>query len=170
MKYYSGIGSRKTPENILKVTQLIAHCLEKRGYTLRSGGAQGADAAFEEGVQNPQNKQIYYAEQTSPEAMEIAAKYHPSWGRCSDYSKKLHGRNSFQVLGFNLNEPSEFLICWTPDGCTQHIGRSIQTGGTGTAISIAEAYGTRVCNLQRPDHYQKTWDWLKKEMAELNLQ
>jgi len=170
MKYYTGVGSRKTPENILQTMQLIAYYLEKKGYTLRSGGAQGADTAFEDGVQDIMFKQIYYAEQVSPEAMEIAAKYHPAWDRCSPYAKKLHGRNSFQVLGSNLNEPSEFLICWTPDGCTQHIGRSIQTGGTGTAISIAEAYGTRVCNLQRPDHYQKTMAWLKEQVKELNLQ
>ena len=46
-KYYTGIGSRKTPENILKKFKDIATFLETKQYILRSGGAEGADSAFE---------------------------------------------------------------------------------------------------------------------------
>ena len=173
MKYFTGVGSRKTSQNILDLMRIMAHIFETKGFILRSGGADGADSAFESGITNPANKQIYYANQATPEAMEIASRFHPVWNKyrmdgspiVSDYAKKLHGRNAFQVLGFNLNEPSDLLVCWTPDGCTQHIGRSIQTGGTGTAISIAEAYGVKVANLQRPDHYQQAVDWVKRNYS-----
>lgn len=167
MRFYTGVGSRNTPQNILDMMTLMARVLESKGYVLRSGGAKGADSAFEQGVLDRNNMEIYYAAQASPAAMEIAGKYHPAWNRCSPYAKKLHGRNSFQVLGFDLDKPSEFLVCWTPDGCTQHIGRTIKTGGTGTAISIADAHGVKIINLQRPDHHEKMMAWLTAEAQKL---
>lgn len=144
-KYYTGVGSRKTPPDVLDLMRDIAQHLQREGYTLRSGGAQGADSAFEEGAGIDKN--IFYAKDACQVSMEIAAQFHPAWDRCSDYAKKLHGRNSFQVLGRHLSTPSDFLICWTPDGCKRHVDRVYQTGGTGTAISIADAYGVHVYNL-----------------------
>ena len=166
-KYYTGVGSRKTPENVLALMTLTADLLEQRGYILRSGGAEGADRAFEQGLRDQRNKQIYYAEQASPAAMELAAKYHPAWHHCKPYARKLHGRNSFQVLGFDLDAPSKFLICWTKDGCVSHKDRSIQTGGTGTAISIAEAYGVRIINLQHPEQYNTLLNWVNNNIDKI---
>lgn len=54
---YAGIGSRETPRSILDLMTAIARKLEALGYTLRSGGATGADTAFEEGVERL--KEIY---------------------------------------------------------------------------------------------------------------
>jgi predicted Rossmann fold nucleotide-binding protein DprA/Smf involved in DNA uptake len=48
--YYAGIGARSTPPQILSVMTRLASKLEGMGYTLRSGGAAGADTAFERGV------------------------------------------------------------------------------------------------------------------------
>ena len=158
-KYYTGVGSRKTPPQILTMMGFIALKLAKEGYILRSGGAEGADLAFENSA--GANKQIFYANQANADAMEIAGKFHPAWNAIrrdgspvvGDYARKLHGRNSFQVLGANLNEPSQFLICWTPDACKSHTTRNKGTGGTGTAISIAEAYGTFIYNLANAEDY-----------------
>lgn len=47
MKYYTGVGSRETPEEILKVMEDLAFNLRETGWILRSGGAEGADTAFE---------------------------------------------------------------------------------------------------------------------------
>jgi hypothetical protein len=60
-RFYTGVGSRDTPEEVLSVMRTLAKCLARAGYTLRSGGAEGADAAFESGAQEvPQAKmQIY---------------------------------------------------------------------------------------------------------------
>ena len=47
--YYAGIGSRETPGLMLGAFARIGEFLAKKGYTLRSGGADGADTAFEVG-------------------------------------------------------------------------------------------------------------------------
>ena len=43
---YAGIGSRKTPADILALMAEVAGALAADGWTLRSGGAKGADQAF----------------------------------------------------------------------------------------------------------------------------
>ena len=151
-KHYTGVGSRTTPANIQDLMQSIAVKLEADGYTLRSGGAKGADTAFSDGCTR---KKIYRPEQATPAALEIASKFHPVWHRLSDYIKRLHGRNAFQVLGLDLKTPSSFLICWTKDGATTHADRTIETGGTGTAISITDHYKIKIFNLQRMDHIDR---------------
>jgi hypothetical protein len=128
----------------------IATKLREAGFVLRSGGAQGADSAFAAGA--GKIAEIWRPEHSNAAAEEIAARYHPVWNRLTPYVKKLHGRNAFQVLGGNLATPSAFLVCWTPDGCVSHGERSIKTGGTGTAISIASEYGVLVNNLVIPAH------------------
>jgi hypothetical protein len=128
----------------------IAEKLQSVGYILRSGGAQGADSAFAAGAGKFVG--IWRPEHSTQQSEEIAACYHPVWNKLTPYVKKLHGRNAFQVLGADLKTPSEFLICWTPDGCISHATRSVTTGGTGTAISIASAHGIPVSNLAKAEH------------------
>ena len=50
---YAGIGSRSTPPEVQAVMRTLANNLEYTGFTLRSGGAKGADSAFEHGVEKP---------------------------------------------------------------------------------------------------------------------
>ena len=147
---YAGIGARKTPKNILDEMTLIAAFLEKFGYTLRSGAAGGADSAFERGVSSSSNCEIFlpwrkFSQHNSKlfkpskEAYDIAEEFHPYWRRLSDTVKKLMARNSHQVLGADLKELSDFVVCWTPDGKA--------SGGTGQAIRIANATSVPVYNL-----------------------
>jgi len=44
---YTGIGSRKTPDDILDLMTRIAVAMDAWGWTLRSGAADGADEAFD---------------------------------------------------------------------------------------------------------------------------
>jgi len=69
----------------------------------------------------------------------MASVIHPAWYRCSDYVRKLHARNCFQVLGRDLRTPSSFLVCWTLDGA--------DIGGTRTAIVLARNHSIEVINL-----------------------
>ena len=159
MTHYTGVGSRQTPQYVLELMTRIAMKCCRLGYTLRSGGADGADKAFEAGA--GAMKEIYLAHHSTPEAEALASKFHPAWNRCSSFVRKLHGRNSFQVLGPALISPSTALVCWTPDGCISHAERTIKTGGTGTAISIANAYNVPIFNLQRADHYDIWMRWAR---------
>lgn len=50
VKYYTGIGSRSTPPDVLALMTRIARLLRAENFTLRSGRAAGADQASEEGA------------------------------------------------------------------------------------------------------------------------
>lgn len=152
-RYYTGVGARRTPAYILDLMTLIAVNMESKGNTLRSGGAAGADRAFEAGAGSL--KQIFVAAQATDKAMQIAGDLHPAWDRCPPFAKRLHGRNAFQILGPQLDFPSEMLICWTPDGCCSHAQRTIGTGGTGTAISIADKFDVPIYNMYHINHIKK---------------
>lgn len=160
-EYYAGIGSRTTPENILSAMTQIADKLQNKGYILRSGAAPGADTAFELGAtpnvqifvpwNNFQGKKMIY--KIPDKAYEMASELHPAWKYLSDPVKSLMARNAMQILGPTLDMPSEFVICWTPDGCISHSQRKKETGGTGLAISLASNNGIPVFNLQRQTHF-----------------
>jgi len=88
------------------------------------------DMAFERGCDkyDSQHKEIYlpwkgFNGNPSPlhtvcdKAREIAADVIGSrWQYMKPAAKNLMARNVYQVLGKNLDSPSSFLICYTPDG------------------------------------------------------
>lgn len=173
--FYAGIGSRDTPRDVLSRINKLAQRLALLGFTLRSGGAKGADLAFENGsIKNNGNEEIYLPYQyfnhnpsdlyeITPQALSLAEKYHPNWSSVTEKNRNYHARNSYQVLGFNLDSPSLFIACWTEDGCEQQSQRTIKTGGTGQAISIANDYGIPVFNLRNPDALSRMADFLKSK-------
>lgn len=155
---YAGIGSRDTPEEILSIMTYISTTLAANYMVLRSGGADGADRAFELGCDlSNGTKEIYipwegfngrsrteamtYAELTDA-ALELASKFHPAWDRCSSGARRLHARNCYQILSKHLNDPCDFVVCWTPGAKA--------TGGTGQAIRIAKHYGIPIFDLADP--------------------
>lgn len=152
---YAGIGSRSTPLHVCyQMTELAQH-LHDCGWTLRSGGADGADAAFEKGAGS--RKEIFLATDDIPEeAFTIAAENHPRWQALAPYVKKLHARNAQQILGGTLNAPSKFVVCWTPDGV--EINTTAKTGGTGQAIRIANAFDIPVYNLAIDGRFEQIKD------------
>ena len=146
---YAGIGSRRTPENIQAIMTKLATKLESLGWVLRSGGAIGADSAFELGLKQG-NKEIYYASTEMKDfALDSVKQFHPVPHKLNEYQTKLMARNYYQIMGFNNDTPVKFVICWTPDGCNSHKTRNINTGGTGQAISNADSKGINVINLAR---------------------
>lgn len=125
MKYYTGVGSRETPEHILKFIEQVAYWLAGRGYTGRSGSAAGADSAFEQGFNRHESVNgvsdyvsfeaylpwkgfsdihedtVHIVTPELPnynEAVEIASTIHPTWNRLGRGAKALHARNVYQVL------------------------------------------------------------------------
>jgi len=149
-KYYTGIGARATPTKIRAYMIRIARHLESRGYTLRSGGAYGADSAFEFGVTNHINKHIYlpwegFNGNQSPFfepqdwAYKLAEKYHPNWYSLKRGVKALMARNMHQIVGLANKTHSKAVICWTRDG--------LDSGGTGQALRFARDLGIPIFNL-----------------------
>ena len=161
MNYYTGVGSRETPAEILDFFTRVAFWLGGQGWALRSGGAEGADSAFERGtIQANAAKEIYlpwgrfngntsrlFSLPNDTNAARIAEDVHPAWARLSQGAQKLHARNVYQVLGANLTAPSEFLMCWTPG--------ALDKGGTRTAIVLARAHQVPVFNFGDPLAYEQ---------------
>ena len=58
--WYAGIGSRKAPKEAIDRMAELAEELAGKGYTLRSGGAGGADKAFEKGCDAVDGKKEIY--------------------------------------------------------------------------------------------------------------
>ena len=50
MSAYAGIGSRRTPDDVLRLMSRLAAQLYQRSWVLRTGGADGADDAFLSGL------------------------------------------------------------------------------------------------------------------------
>lgn len=167
--YYAGIGSRKTPSNILTLMQSLAKKLATREYALRSGGAEGADTAFETGCDAVSGqKSIFipwdgfndrFPDGVSVHSLshldnllllrvrELVQEYHPNFKKLSEGSIKLHSRNVFQVLGLSLQTPSSFVVCWTPE--------ADGSGGTGMAIRLAKHYEIPVFDLADPSNLKR---------------
>ena len=170
MKYYAGIGARATPVYIQDYFRSLAAFLASKGFILRSGAAQGADKAFEVGCDKVSGqKEIYlpwrYFEKSDsnlvvsdPKAYDIAERFHRYWNNLSDGAKKLQARNSHQVLGYALDEPVKFVICWTKDGKG--------SGGTGQALRIAEFYGIPIFDAGKYDTVDEIKTELKKFLIE----
>lgn len=143
-RFYAGIGSRETPAPILAQFYMLAADLADAGWTLRSGGAEGADQSFEQGLSAGHPREIFLPWRgfagnesplftPSPDALALAEQFHPAWARCSAAARKLHARNMHQVLGADLATPVEFVVCWTKEGSG--------AGGTGQALRVARDRG-----------------------------
>ena len=170
MRYYTGIGSRETPKEVLDLFIIVGKYLAQKGFTLRSGHAQGADQAFEIGCDQVKGKKEIYIPWkgfensasglvvSKEKAFELGAKFHPAWERLSDGAKKLQARNSHQILGEELCELSDFVICWTKNGKG--------SGGTGQAIRIANHYHVPVFDAGSYNNIEEVKKELKKFLLE----
>ena len=148
---YAGIGARKTPQSILKVMYSFAGMMARKGHILRSGAADGADAAFELGCDKFKGKKEIYLpyknfnghpskdSQLLIMHFDIARANHPYWDKIGKTNQKFAIRNVSQVLGKLADTPADFVVCYTDNGKDK--------GGTGQAIRVAYAYDIPVFNL-----------------------
>lgn len=184
--YFTGIGSRDTPTDILALMEDIGWAMTMLGYILRSGGAEGADNAFWLGARSakgdvPGIAEIYLPWKSFPEtpgscdilakdlptwgeAEKIASRLHPAWEKFQTDPKRygavmvLHTRNVFQILGQNLNVPSRVVYCWAPPMGTQgHV-----KGGTATAVKLALESNVKVVNLHNPEVAQRAREFVER--------
>lgn len=150
--YYAGIGPRfRLPIPIATKMVQLGERFANEGLVLRSGAAVGADTAFERGCDNVGGKKEIFLPWAQFNGHDSIFLEPPTaafelidtiWDDCKDRSHKvrsLFARNCQQILGPNLDSPSNFVVCWTPGGKI--------VGGTGRAIGIANYFNIPVVNL-----------------------
>jgi hypothetical protein len=150
-KIYAGIGARSTPEKYLELMEHVSHELSP-SWMLRSGGALGADSAFERGaldkeIHLPWNSYNNHWDgqdgaivpEIIPAVAAIAEQYHPNWRALTGGAKAMMYRNVTVILGVRLDSHVNMVVCWTKDGKL--------VGGTSQAMRIAYAYDIPVYNL-----------------------
>lgn len=183
MRYYTGIGARKTPKEILNIMCQLGYILADNEMILRSGGAIGADSYFQLGCQewckdtntdfcdrqeiiipwegfnnNYVNKRGGITMNNHWLAHEITMEIHPNSENLTQSQIKLMNRNVTQVYG-NNGIDSDFVVCWTPDGAFKETG--INTGGTGQAIRLALESDIPVINLKNKTHLKMVLKWIE---------
>lgn len=166
MRFYAGIGARKTPPDVLDLMTRIARRLCGLDFILRSGGAAGADSAFAAGA--GLYARIYladtYGEAVNPSraydgwaldrGRALFRRHHPAPDRCSAHAQRLLTRNAAILLGAGPEpDPVDFVVCWTP-------GAEV-IGGTGHALRIAAEYQIPVFNLADPGALAALGDRIK---------
>lgn len=169
---YAGIGARATPHEQCATMRRLASHLGCRGYILRSGGAAGADTAFEEGAiavgarreifvpwagYNGRRDGISIEHMPAlTRAREFAAAHHPAWRDLRDSVRALMTRNVFQILGADMAAPVKFVVCWAPKPRVDAAGRVCDVeGGTGLAVRVAYSCRIPVFHLGLPEHAQR---------------
>ena len=174
MKFWAGIGSRETPEEIQDMMTEIASYLEDIGYILRSGNAQGADQAFAKGVKRAAQIWLPWMEfnqwfslshsehkyavinPDDEDAYSSIEKYHPKPKSLGHAAIKLMARNFRQVIGRDNESNSEFVICWTKGGKP--------VGGTGQALRIASDHNIPIYNM-----FNLTVEQILNQIHKLNM-
>lgn len=169
-KYLTFVGSRSTPLEVLKEAQaLLLHSINDE-FVPRSGNASGFDQVVSL-YATPGHREIYlpYKEfnlkslggpyndafvpnETWPnyqKAFGLVMEHHPLKDKVPSDALPYLVRDVYQVLGLDLDTPSEKVICWTPDGAQTAKECTKKTGGTAMAIRVADVYGIPVENLNR---------------------
>ncbi len=186
--YYTGVGSRETPTNILKLMHQVAYGMARLGYTGRSGSAGGADTAFEQGYNEyaiVNGISDYYSFEAylpwkgfsdiiedsvhivTPnlnnyqEACDIAATLHPIYHKLKRGAKALHTRNVYQILGLDLNTPSKILFCYAQPTYNKQGELTGVKGGTNTAVQLAMKHDIKVYNFYFEEDIQTVKELLK---------
>jgi hypothetical protein len=140
---------------------LVGKSLAKRGFRLRTGDAVGADSAFLmgalEGLEGKDRKEILklieayvpytkkgrladYHIRPRPDQLaeleRILKATHPKPEALYGYGRELMARNALQLLGRDLNDPSDFLIGMLKP---KHLRvKEWDVGGTGQAFRLAK--------------------------------
>lgn len=183
--FFAGVGSRETPPEILSLMYHVGFFMGHLGWGLSSGGAAGADDAFQRGMtdcpacQPVRQLRIYLINRhwelyrpdpsrglynsleftdTWDQAIEIATAARGSFERLGPAGRDLHTRNVFQVLHHTLKRPVQQLICWA-----KPVGRHGRVnGGTNTAVTIALQHDIPVMNLYLDEHRQRAEEFVTR--------
>lgn len=175
----TGIGSRDIDAIQFEICQNLATVLANKGWHLRSGGARGADSAWELGFSGSDRKTIYLPERNfngrgnAPcfkvpsefgdlwfEAQEIASRLHTRFDELDEFSRNAHTRNVFQVLGDDLKSKADLVVA-----CAPPRGRTVK-GGTATAFNLAKGLRITTFNLWEPQDREALYKIYAQELMQ----
>ncbi|WP_298846077.1 hypothetical protein [uncultured Salinicola sp.] len=173
----TGIGSRETPQSEMDLLTRIASAAEKRGMRGRSGGAGGADLAFERGFIDPRNidvivpwKGFLPKGMTQRDVDAFLGRPRPMSGpgapvmlpwdkrqeaeeKASHYHPAWHkcspGAKSLHTR--NIPQVVGLELDRPADLVVAWTVDGKATGGTGQAIRMAQDIGVPVANLKNPE-------------------
>lgn len=159
----TGIGSRNIPTSLFCFIRDNSQQYAGNGLHLRTGDAKGSDTAFSEGW-NGNRKDLFVPfknrvksnyhicgnQNQFAEAKKLVESIRPHVKKLDEYVRYLHYRNAFQVLGLDLNQPSDILICYA-----EPVNSKSVRGGTNTAVQIAHKFNIPVYNLWYEEHKEK---------------
>ena len=182
------IGNRDAPEYERVKYLPVVRSLLLAGHTGRSGGAEGMDAVLTEVVEELLKEghseikaEIYlpkayfkgladgdlegrvtsvleYANRE--EANKLASEVHPAWHYCDDYSRGAHIRNMYEVLGKELDTPSDFVLTFA-----KTTRKEVILGGTATAAELAIKHEIPIFNgYIKP--FEEIYEFLKERGIE----
>ena len=184
---YAGVGSRATPAEVLAGMSDVAQVLGDAGFALSTGGADGADRAFEAGalrtdapvtVHTPWPGYNGYRSGRDPESdidviypragdtvrgtsfLHLARKHHPAWDRCRRGARALFLRN-VSILAGALDDEGTVLPVSAVIAWTPN-GRAHgrEAGGTGHTLRVAADLGIPVVNLSERTPPERNADFL----------
>ncbi|UXY92373.1 hypothetical protein [Proteus phage RP7] len=90
------------------------------------------------------------------EELETLVHVHHKYGDTLDgFALDAHCRNMQQVLGYNLDDPTDFVVYWAPE---DKFGMA--KGGTATAVSVAMSYDIPVFNMLHSNWFDNLCDML----------
>lgn len=173
-RFYTGVGSSRTPSDICALIISLAQYLATTGMILRTGANKGADQAFAAGA--AEHREVYspYTDaggysngivitdrEIAEQALSIASRFHPDWKNYNDFARKAHTRCIYQVLGTDLQTASAYVICY---GSVDDHGQI--EGSTRTTVALAQARNIPVYNL----HDLSTRSKFRKRLDEIASQ
>lgn len=161
-RYWTGVGSRNVPDDVVKWLVTTAKIMNEIGFTLRSGGAEGSDTIFADqmdkgltqiwhpwkgfGKRNGAYNSVVISDRSFAEARDfyLESGIIPWFDKMKQGAQKLHARNYYQVVGKRLlGEPlSEVCIYYV------EMDKNLEPkGGTRSAVMVARHYGVPCYNL-----------------------
>ncbi len=180
---YAGVGDPQTPDDIQRQMQRIAARLAHLGLRLRTTPMAGAHSAWLAGTiaatslgSQPvrERRELYlpwpsYAHQpqatvSSPtrQAESVARVIYPAYGTHDSAQRAVLATHIHLVLGADLHQPIDLLVCWTAEGAQTQAQADTSTP-TGIAIGVAQRWNIPVFNLQRPGRVAELFAYLHEQ-------
>jgi len=157
---YAVTGNKDIAGEWLEWAKTMAPELDRRGFTLRTGGGgQPLEEAFESAAEHKEihlpwkdfnQKESNYT-RTHKDAEALIRRAQPNYESLKPAVQAILNRNAAVVFGKDLRSPIRFMITYTDDGVEMGKDRTSQTGFAGLPIVLAGWLHIPVFNLKNAD-------------------